>query len=359
MKAAVCHAFGEALVIEDVALDAPRPGEVAVRLAACAICHSDILYMQGAWGGTLPAVYGHEAAGVVEAVGDGVTDLAPGTSVVVSLLRACGRCFFCRRGQEPLCEGRFASDAEPRLHLADGRPLHQGLRTGAFAEAVVVDRSQVVAVPAELPPASASLLACGVLTGFGAVVNTAALPAGASAVVIGTGGVGLNCVQGAAVSGAEPVIALDLSPAKRDAARAFGATHALNPAATDAREAVRALTDGRGADYVFVAAGSAAAIEAGTGLMRRGGTLVVVGMTASGVKARIEALDIADDAQRILGSKMGGAHFHQDVPRLVGLYREGRLKLDELVTGRFPLSAINEAIADVGRDEALRNVIVF
>ena len=233
------------------------------------------------------------------------------------------------------------------------------MRTGAFAEYAVVDESQAVTVPRELPLDSASLLACGVITGLGAVVNTAAVRPGANVVVIGTGGVGLNSVQGAALCGARSNIAIDVSPAKLQSALAFGATHTINPTAEDPREAVKALTQGRGADYVFVTVGSVKAMEQGMGLLRRGGALVIVGMTPSGVKAELEALDIADNAQRILGSKMGSTRLQADVPKLVELYRQGGLKLDELISGRYPLEQINEAIASAKRGEALRNVIVF
>lgn len=191
------------------------------------------------------------------------------------------------------------------------------------------------------------------------MVNTARVPAGSTVVVIGTGGVGLNSVQGAALAGAQPIVAVDLSNAKLETSRAFGATHTVNPTQEDTKEAVRSLTRGRGADYVFVTVGSAEAIEQGLGLLRRAGTLVVVGMPASGVKVEIEAVAFADNSQRMLGSKMGSARLGVDVPKLVDLYRQGRLKLDQLITARYPLEDINEAIAEVERGEALRNVIVF
>ncbi len=359
MKAAVCYEFGKPLVVEEVTLDPPQAGEVKVRLAACAICHSDIHYMEGAWGGILPAVYGHEAAGVVEQVGPRVTAVESGDRVVVSLIRSCGRCFFCARGEPHMCDATFPLDEAGRLHGRDGAALHQGLRTGAFAEYAVVEESQVVALPDDIPLDSASLLACGVITGLGAVVNTARVPAGSSVVVIGTGGVGLNSVQGAVLCGAQPIIAIDLQASKLEAAKAFGATHTIDPAAADTRDAVRALTGGRGADYVFVTVGSAKAIEQGLGLLRRAGTLVAVGMPASGAKTEIEAADFANEGQRLLGSKMGSTRLGVDVPKLVELYRQGRLKLDELITARYPLAEINEAIAAVKRAEALRNVIVF
>lgn len=359
MKAALCYKFGQPLVIEEINIDPPEAGEVKVKLAACAICHSDIHYMEGAWGGVLPAVYGHEAAGVVTEVGPHVSLVKPGDYVVVTLIRSCGRCYFCTQGQPHMCEGTFALNHESRLHTRDGQPIHQGIRTGAFAEYVIVDQSQVVQIPTEMPLDKASLLACGVITGFGAVVNTARVPCGSSVVVIGTGGVGLNSIQGAFLSGAQPIIAIDLVTSKLEAAKSLGATHTVNPAEENPLEAVRSLTQGRGADYVFVTVGSAKAMEQGLTLVRRAGTLVLVGMPAVGAKLQIEAVDFADNSQRILGSKMGSTRLHVDVPKLVELYKQGRLKLDELITARYPLEEINEAIAAVKRGEALRNVIVF
>ena len=359
MKAAVCREFKRPLSIEELDLAEPRAGEVRVKIAACAICHSDLLFMAGAWGGELPAVAGHEAAGIVEQTGAGVARVAPGDHVVVTLLRACGHCPFCARGERQLCETRLPLDLRSPLSAGDGSPIRQGLRTAAFAEAVVVDASQVALVPPDVPLESASLLACGVITGVGAVLNTAAMRPGSHVATIGTGGVGLNCVQGAALGGARTNIAIDLSDRKLAAAPTFGASHTINPGKEDVRAAVRSLTDGRGADYVFVAAGSAAAIEQGVRLLRRGGTLVVVGMTADGVQVRFEAVDIADNALRILGSKMGSVRMPLDVEMLADWYLKGRLKLDELISARYPLERINEAIASAAGGDALRNVIVF
>jgi S-(hydroxymethyl)glutathione dehydrogenase / alcohol dehydrogenase len=359
MRAAICREFRRPLAIEEVGLAAPRVGEVRVRIAACAICHSDLMAIDGAWGGDLPAVFGHEAAGVVEEVGSDVAQTAPGDHVVVTLLRSCGACHFCARGELQLCETRLPLDLRSPLTAGDGSTIRQGLRTAAFAEQVVVHASQIAVIPREVPLASAALLACGVITGLGAVLNTAAVRPGSHVATIGTGGVGLNCVQGAALADARTNIAIDVSDHKLVAARTFGASDTINPREADARDAVRSLTGGRGADYVFVAAGSAAAIEQGITLLRRGGTLVVVGMTAEGAKVWLEALDIADNALRILGSKMGSTRLRVDIPILVDWYRQGRLKLDELISGRYRLDEINEAIGSAASGAALRNVIVF
>lgn len=359
VKAAVCREHGQPLTIEEITLADPQDDEVKVKLAACAICHSDIFYVDGAWGGQTPAVYGHEAAGVVEAIGPGVTEIEVGDHVVVTLIRACGRCHYCVQGIAVACEGQLHLDREPPVTAADGSPIVQGLRTAGFAEEVTVHISQVAKVPDDLPLDVASLLACGVITGFGAVTKTAEMPAGVNAVVIGTGGVGLNAVQGAALSGAARVIAIDLAEDKLAAARAFGATDTIDLTDGDPTPEVLSLTEGRGADYVFVTVGAKAAFDQSFGLMSKAGTLVLVGMPEGGTQTSFAPGSVAGRSQRILGSKMGSSQIKTDIPSLVTLYRQGRLKLDELITNRYPLEQINEAIDSVKRGEALRNVIVF
>ena len=225
MKGAVCREFGAPLEIEELHLRPPGPGEIHVRLEACAICHSDITYINGGWGGVLPSVYGHEAAGIVENLGSGVTEVRCGAPVLVTLLKSCGHCYFCEKGQESLCETRSPLDDQSPITDQRGDSVTQGLRTGAFAEEVIVHASQVMEIPVEVPMDSASLLSCGVLTGFGAVTNVAAVRQGDSVVTIGTGGVGLNCIQGAKISNARLNIAVDLVAEKLEVARRFGATH--------------------------------------------------------------------------------------------------------------------------------------
>jgi Zn-dependent alcohol dehydrogenase len=358
-RAAVCRKFGAPLRIEEVELADPGPGEVRVKIAACAICHSDIYFLEGAWGGELPAVYGHEAAGVIESVGPGVTRLKVGDPVVATLIRSCGFCPACSEGAPVFCEEVFPLDRRSPLTDHSGESIVHGMRIGAFAEHVVVDASQVALIPRDMPLDSASLIACGVITGMGAVVNTANVGAGSSVVVIGCGGVGLNSIQGARVAGAAPIIAVDIADAKLDAARAFGATHFINAKTEDVAARVGEFTAGRKADYVFVTVGVAGATEQAVGLMKRNGATVLVGMPPSGVMSTIDPGSLAADGQRILGSKMGSAQLPVDVPRIVELYREGRLKLDELISGRYPLERINEAVASSRSGAALRNVIVF
>jgi len=358
-RAAVCRAFGKPLTVETVELAEPNAGEVLIRTAACAICHSDIFYIDGAWGGELPAVYGHEAAGVVEAVGAGVTRLKPGDHVVATLIRNCGFCPACAEGAPVFCEEVFPLDRLTPLHDGAGKPLVHGLRTGAFAEHIVVDQSQAVAIPSDMALDSASLIACGVLTGMGAVVNTAGVKAGSSVVVIGCGGVGLNSIQGARLAGASPIIAVDIEPGKLAAAREFGATETINARSENVAERAAALNAGRKADWVFVTVGVKGAAEQGASLMKRNGATVLVGMPPSGVTASIDPGYLAADGQRILGSKMGSARPIIDVPMIVKLYREGRLKLDQLISGRYRLESINDAVASSRSGAALRNVIVF
>jgi len=343
MKAAVCYQFGAPLRVEDVRIDPPGEGEVKVRVAAVAICHSDVSILQGIWGPQLPVIVGHEAAGVVEEVGEGVTLAKPGDRVVVSLIRSCGRCFQCSLGESYLCEGAFALDREHRLHTADGAPIHQGVSVGAFAEYAIVDQSQVVALPPDVPLDRACLLGCGVITGVGAVTNVARVEPGSGVVVVGAGGVGLNSIQAAALAGANPLIALDTRESKLAAARTFGATDALDATRDDLRKAVRALTGGRGADYVFLTVGSTEAVARGLTLLRRGGALVLVGLPKWTATAPFRLADVVWDGQRML----------------VALYQRGRLKLDELVSARYPLERINDALADMERGDALRNVIVL
>jgi Zn-dependent alcohol dehydrogenase len=357
--AAVCYEFGAQMVIEDVRLDAPRVGEVQVAIAACAICHSDLSWIRGRWGGQTPLVAGHEAAGVVAAVGPGVTRVRPGDRVVVYLRRSCGHCYYCARGRPYHCEGPFALDRETRLRNAKGQPLVQGLRTAAFAESVVVDQSQVVPLAPELPLDRACLLACGVVTGVGAVLNTVRVEPGSNVVVVGTGGVGLNCVQGAALVGAAQILAVDVLGHKLEAARLFGATHVINATRQDPVAAVRAATAGRGADYAFVAVGNARAISQATELTARGGVTVVVGMPGDNDAQISLNAHVLTEGRTVVGSLVGSTRPDVDVPRLAEWYRQGRLKLDELITHRYPLERINEALDSMERGLALRNVLVI
>lgn len=359
IKAAVCREFGQPLRVEEIRIADPGRGEVLVDVKACAICHSDIAYAEGAWGGDLPAVYGHEAAGVVAATGEGVSEVSPGDHVIVTLIRSCGRCHYCSRGSTVMCEAAFTLDEKSPLSDGDGGKMVQALRTGAFAEKIVVHESQLAPFPRDMAFAPASLIACGVITGYGAVVNTARVQPGQAVAVLGCGGVGLNAIQGAAITGAGTIIAIDIADDKLAAARRFGATHVVNPAEEGAIEKVLALTNGRGVEILFLTVGAKAAFDGAFDYIGKNGSVVVVGMPPTGVSAAYDPGLLAGLNQKILGSKMGESTVAADIPRLVAHYKSGRLELDALISGRYPLESINEAIATVKAGNALRNVIVF
>ena len=363
IRAAVCRAFGEPLSIETLRLAPPQGSEIRVRVRASSICHSDITYMDGGWGGedALPAVFGHELAGVVTDLGPAVPPggIGVGDRVLVSLLRSCGHCEYCEAGSPAQCVTAYPIDSAPRLADGQGRPVRAGLRVGGFAESVVVDASQVVTLPAHVADDVASLISCGVLTGFGAAINTAKVQVGDAVAVVGCGGAGLNCVQGAALAGAQPLVAIDVSDDKLERARAFGATDTIDATDEDATAKALALTEGRGFDAVLVAVGAARAIERALPLLAPEGALVVVGMPPYDERVSLNATDLAHFGQRILGCKMGGARLRVDVPKLFRLYRSGRLRLDELIASRRPLEEIDEALALARRSHHLRHVIVF
>lgn len=357
IKAAVCHEFGQPLTVEDVHLRAPQSGEVEVTLDAVAICHSDIGYQNGAWGGTLPAVYGHEAAGQITAIGPNVAGYAVGDHVVVTLIRACGTCLSCGSGAPTRCETPYDAD-HLALSTLSGGVLQQAMACGAFAEKVVVDRSQIVKIPADMPKESACLLACGVITGVGAVVNAGNLRAGQDVVVIGAGGVGLNAIQGARIAGARRIVAVDIAPEKLDIAREFGATDAV--LATDGapwKAAKKSI--GRGADIVLVTVGAPSAYDEAPRYLAYGGKVIMVGMPKGSDTATYTPVMMAAVGQGMIGSKMGDVVIGRDIPWMIDLYQQGRLKLDELISGRWSLSQINEAIADTKTGAARRNVILF
>ena len=357
IKAAVCHAFNEPMVIEEVELRAPQAGEVEVSIDAVAVCHSDISLWQGGFGGATPAVFGHEAAGIVTALGAGIKGLELGDSVAVTLIRACGECPSCGSGHPTVCENPGDGKNSP-LSTPQGDAMWQALFTGAFAEKVVVDQSQLVKIPADMPKDAAALMSCGVITGVGAAVNTANIRPGQNVVVIGAGGVGLNAIQGARLAGAARIVAVDMNPGKLEAAKEFGATHGVLAEGKPFKE-VQKIFGGRGADAVLVTVGVASVYDLAPRYLANRGKVVMVGMPHFGQMASYSPLLMADMGQSIVGSKMGDVVIKRDIPWMVDLYTQGRLKLDELITGRWPLEQVNEAIADTMAGHARRNVIVF
>jgi S-(hydroxymethyl)glutathione dehydrogenase / alcohol dehydrogenase len=357
MKAAVCYEFGKPLVVEEVDLDPPKGREVRVRIGATAICHSDIHILRGELGMGVPVVAGHESAGYIEEVGESVTSLKRGDTVVVSLLKSCGQCLYCRTGRSWMCQFPWPHIREGRIHNKKGDVLQAMTGVGSFAEYVIVDQSQCVMVPSELPIDRMALLACGVITGFGAVVNRAQVRPMESVVIIGIGGVGLNSVQGAAISGANPIIAVDVLDNKLEFARTFGATHTVRADSPDAVKQVQDLTGGRGADYVIVTVGSASAVQQGYMMAGPRGMVVVVGLSPRGQTITLPPFSVVEKV--LTSTQMGSTRLAVDVPKLVDLYRAKKLKLDELITKHYKLDDINEAIAAVVSGDAIRNVIMF
>ncbi len=355
IRAAVCRAFGEPLTIENLELAAPGAGEVEVTLGACAVCHSDIAYAEGAWGGDLPMVYGHEAAGTISAVGPMVSGFGEGDRVIVTLIKSCGNCESCGHGKPAICKNTKPANS---LASPDGTAVGQAMNCGAFAEKVVVHQSQIAAIPENVPFDAASLLSCGVITGVGAVINAAKLAPGEDVVVIGAGGVGLNAIQGARIAGARRIVAVDRLTEKLEDARAFGATDGIVLGDKTPGEALRGILDS-GADAVFIAVGAIPAFDAAPEFLKPGGRAIMVGMPPDGKMATYEPAAMASLGQSILGTKMGDAVLARDIPWLTDMYLQGRLKLDELISGRWSLDQINEAIADTKTGRARRNVIMF
>jgi Zn-dependent alcohol dehydrogenase len=367
-RAAVCTELGRPLEVMDLRLDPPRAGEVAVRLAAAGVCASDVSVMKGDLPSPRPIVLGHEAAGVVTAVGEGVTSLAVGDHVVVTAMPQCGACYRCRRGQPSLCEvadGVLFSgalrDGTPRFATGDGQPVAQMVAAGTFAEAVVVSEISVVRIPADVPLAPASLLGCGVLTGFGSAVNAATIGPGRTVAVIGCGSVGLAAVQGARLSGAEEIIAIDLVPGKLDLAVAVGATTALLAGSgDDVVERVKKETGGRGVDVTLECAGAQSTVKQAIAMTGKGGEVVFVGAGDAATRVDVPHFrGLVGCAKTFRGVLFGAADIQRDVTRIVDAYRAGSFELDRLVTRTFSLDAINDAIGSLGSGDVVSAVVEF
>lgn len=359
ISAAVSRGVGIPPSIEKLFLDAPGPDEVRVRVAACAVCHSDLSYLDGTWVTEFPMVLGHEAAGHVVEIGrNGQPGLSVGDPVVVSLVRTCGACRACRRGHHVACFGDLPIANQSPLSDDKGRRIPQGLGVGGFAEQVVVHRSQVVALPQDINLVAASLLGCGVLTGAGAVNNTARISTGDSVVVVGCGGVGNGAIQAARIVGANPIIAADPLKEKRNAALEFGATHAIDPVHQDMAGAITAATGGHLTDHLIVATGAPAALVGALDLLAPMGQLIIVGMAGDDVTMEVAPSWLASANKSILGSKMGTTHLAKDVTALIEHYQTGRLDLDGMVSSTHALERIAEAFDEAWQGEVLRTVVL-
>jgi S-(hydroxymethyl)glutathione dehydrogenase/alcohol dehydrogenase len=359
MKAALLRQPGTPLTIESVAISAPRPREVLIRTRACGACHSDLHFIDGAYPTPLPAIPGHEAAGVVEAVGEDVTAVKPGDHVVTCFSAYCGRCEFCVTGRLSLCvdaSTRRKKGDDPRVAL-DGAPVHQLLNVGGYAEQLLVHENGCVAIDPGMPFDRAALMGCAVVTGAGAVLNTAGVRAGEDVAVIGCGGIGLAAINAARIAGARHIVAIDPVEAKRALAEKVGATHSLAPDAGRLKEQIVELTKG-GVHHAIEAVGRISAGELALSLLRRGGTATIVGMMPLAERLSIGAMDLLAE-KRVQGCLMGSNRFPLDIPRLVDFYLAGRLDLDSLVAERIGLADVNAAVDKLRTGEAARSVIVF
>ena len=360
MKAAVLHAANQPLTIEEVALTKPGPREVLLRTAFAGLCHSDLHFIEGLYSHPTPCVLGHESAGIVEAVGDAVTYVKPGDHVITCLSVFCGTCSQCVTGHPNLCENtevKLPPGVSRRLSWKGGELMNQFLNLSSFAEQMLVHENSMVKIDPDIPLDRAALVGCGVMTGVGAVFNAAKVEPGSMVAVIGCGGVGLSAVNGAALAGAERIIAIDTVGSKLELARELGATDTLNVSNADPVKAVREMTGG-GVHYSFEALGTKSTAEQAFQMLRAGGTATIIGMVPFGVKIELHGFDFLRD-RKLQGTSMGGNRFRVDMPRLLSLWRQGRLKLDHLISGKLKLEQINDGFAALKSGASVRQLIDF
>ena len=360
MKAAVLHAPNQPMTIEEVSLAKPKAREVLVRTAYAGLCHSDLHFIEGLYPHPLPAVLGHEVSGVVEAVGEDVTYLAPGDHVIGCLSVFCGACQYCTSGRTVLCDNsevKMLPGQSRRLSWEKEGPINQFLNLSAFAEQMVVHENALVKIDPDIPLDRAALVGCGVITGVGAVMNTARVPVGSTVAVIGCGGVGLSAVNGAALAGASRILALDTLPEKLELAKELGATDTVLVGNEDPVQQVRDMTGG-GVEYSFECLGLKATAEQAFAMLRPGGTATIVGMVPFGVKIELHGYDFLRE-RKIQGSSMGSNHFRTDMPRLLTMWKQGRLKLDHLISRKIALDEVNDAFARLKGGHVVRQLIDF
>ncbi|MBI1736721.1 MAG: Zn-dependent alcohol dehydrogenase [Candidatus Rokubacteria bacterium] len=363
--AAVLYEAGQKLQIREVDVAAPRAGEVLVRMVAGGVCHSDLHVMTGHLSAPLPAILGHEGAGVVAEVGPGVTSVRAGDHVIPLWRVSCGECEECTGGRPALCAAGLEIRRTGRLldgtsrFSADGAEIKHFNGVSTFSAYSVIPERAVLKIPTDLPLDRAALLGCAVITGVGAVFNCAKVRPGSSVVVVGTGGVGLNVVQGAAMAGAEKIIAVDLLDRKLEFARQFGATHTVNASGGDAVAAVRELTGGRGVDYAFEVIGLPKTMRQAYDCLAKRGLAVIVGVSPFTAEVSVPVMTLVFEERMLTGSIYGSARPRHDIPKLIDLYRAGKLKLDELLTRSYPFKEINEAYEALERGEVARSVVVF
>ncbi|HEY7003952.1 MAG TPA: Zn-dependent alcohol dehydrogenase [Gaiellaceae bacterium] len=363
MRAAILRELNRPMTVEEVELGEPGPGEVEVRLVASGVCHSDWNVITGATANPLPAVLGHEGAGLVGAVGEAVDTVAEGDHVILSWLPACGRCFYCSRGRQVLCDVAMADMFRGTLPggtlrlSQNGDKLYHYSYLSAFAERCIVPEGCCVPIRTDAPLDVAALVGCAVMTGYGAAVTRGGIGPGETIAIFGAGGVGLSAIMGASLAGAARIVAVDPFPFRRETALELGATHALDPASEDVTALLRDLTDGRGADAAIDSAGVPGVLAQAYAAVRRGGTVVAVGLPPEGTVAQLPASDLARDEKVITGSFYGSCSPQVDMPVVLDLYMDGRLPLDRLISRAYPLEEINEAFAAMNAGEVARAVI--
>ena len=360
MKAAVLHEVNKPLVIEDVSVPNPGPREVLIRTRVAGLCHSDLHFMEGLYPHPLPAVLGHESAGVVEKVGSDVTYVKPGDHVVTCLSVFCGTCDNCTTGRTVLCTDttvKMLPGASNRLSWGRKEKLNQFLNLSSFAEQMLVHENAIVKIKKEMPLDLAALIGCGVITGYGAVVNTAKVTAGETVAVIGCGGVGMAAINGAQIAGAGRIIAIDTNPAKLQLATKLGATDIVDPARGDVVQQVREITGG-GVQHSFEVLGRKDTAEQAFAMLAAGGTATIVGMIPFGQKIELHGFDFLRE-RKIQGSSMGSNHFRTDMPRLLTMWQQGRLKLDHLISSTLKLDEINDGFKRLKGGHVVRQLIAF
>lgn len=363
--AAVLYSPNEPLRLETVEVLPPGPGEVLVRLHAAGVCHSDLHVMKGDQPMNMPIILGHEGAGVVESIGDGVTTVEPGDHVIPIWRMSCGRCEYCLSGRPALCDigtkMRFTGlmpDGQTRFRNAAGEPILHYAGVSTFSQASTMPEGAVVKIPQDVSLEHAALIGCGVITGYGAVMNAADVPAGSSVAVFGCGGIGLNVVQTARLAGATKIIAVDRDLRKLDYAREFGATDFINATEVDPVEAIKDLTNGAGVDFGFEAIGLPEPIEQAYDSTKKGGTCVVVGIAPPSARAKINVNALVYAEKTLRGSIYGSTRPRIDLLRLIDLHRAGKIDLDRLLTKTYPLSQINEAYGALERGEVARSLVM-
>jgi S-(hydroxymethyl)glutathione dehydrogenase/alcohol dehydrogenase len=359
MRAALLRNVGDETleVHDDVKIGDPGPGEVRVKIHATGVCHSDLSIMTGTIPQPVPAVLGHEGAGEIVAVGDGVTHVAEGDHIIVAWMPPCGKCKFCMRGEANLCIQVMMTNSAAMRFVVGDQPVFGMTGIGTFAEELVMPGEAAVKIPADVPSEIASLVGCGVMTGVGAAIKTAAIVPGSSVVVFGCGGVGIAAIQGARVAGAAEIIAVDMVDSKLEDAKRFGATHAVKPDGLS--EASYELTGGDGFDYALECIGNPVTIRAAYDAVRRGGTAVIVGVGRADQVVEFNAFEFFWSEKTLKGSMYGSADVRVDFDRVLRLWRAGRLDLEGMITRRIDLGDINDAFETMRRGEAIRQVITF